>query len=95
MIQTATHQTISFDDPVILDLRSNSVSVFDSKSNDRVTVNGLTPDAVNREVSYYVRLQRYAHDEQTRTEAKAFLRSLLENCNEGLKYLSEQEAVAS
>lgn len=95
MIQTATHQTISFDNSVTLDLRSNSVSVLDSKSNDRVTVNGLTPDAVNREVSYYVRLQRYAHDEQTRTEAKAFLRSLLENCNEGLKYLSEQEAVAS
>lgn len=95
MIQTATHQTIMFDNPVTLDLRSNSVSVLDSKSNDRVTVEGFTPDAVNREVSYYVRSQRYAHNSEARTEAKAFLQSLLENCNEGLKYLSEQEATAS
>lgn len=95
MIQTATHQTITMENQATLDLRSRSVSVLDSKSNDRVTVDGLTPEAINREVSYYVRLQRYAHDEQTRTEAKAFLRSLLENCNEGLKYLSEQEATAS
>jgi len=80
---------------VTLDLSSCSVSVVDSKSNDRVTIKGLTPEAINQEVSYYVRLKRYAHDEQQRTNAKAFLTSLLEYCNEGLKYLAEQETAAS
>ena len=95
MIQTAMHQTITMENQATLDLRSCSVSVLDSKSNDRVTVDGLTPEAISREVSYYVRIQRYAHNSEAKANAKAFLQSLLENCNEGLKYLAEQEAAAS
>jgi hypothetical protein len=95
MIQISTHQTITMENQATLDLRSCSVSVIDSKSNDRVTVDGLTQDAVNREISYFVRSQRYAHNSEAQANARAFLQSLLENCTEGLKYLTEQEATAS
>lgn len=77
-----------------LDLRTSSVSVTDSKGGNRVCINGLTADAVDREVSYWVRSKRYAHNTEAQQEALGFLNRLAEVCNEGIKYLNEQQTEA-
>ena len=90
MLTQSNHLTIEMENSATLDLRATSVSVLDSKSDDRVTVSGLSEDAVWREVSYWVSSQRYAHNRAAQESAKERLSNLMETCKGGIEYLQSQ-----
>lgn len=99
MISQQNSLRLSLDSVTSIDFRTTEITISDSKSGDTVTVAGFTKEQLERELSYYVRLRRWTHDKQGRADAKAFLTSLAENVNEGLKQIaadeSEAEEVAS
>ena len=94
MISQQNSLRLSLDSVSSIDFRTTEISISDSKSGDTVTVAGFTREQLERELSYYVRLRRWTHDKQGRDDARAFLNSLAENINEGLKQISADESAA-
>lgn len=97
MLKTANHQTVSFGNgaALSLDFRDTQVSVSDSNGGDRITITGLRATDLQREISYYCRLQRWSHDKESKVQAMQFLTALAEICREGLEELNKCETAAS
>ena len=94
MISQQNSLRLSLDSVSSIDFRTTEITISDSKSGDTVTVAGFTKEQLERELSYYVRLRRWTHDKQGRDAARAFLNSLAENVNEGLKQIAADAAEA-
>lgn len=95
MISQQNSLRLSLDSVTSLDFRSTEISISDTKSGDSVTVAGFTREQLERELTYYVRLQRWTHDRAGRYASKTFLTSLMDVCKEGLEQIAKDEASAT
>lgn len=94
MVNQQNSLRLSFENVTSIDFRSTEITVSDSKSGDSVAVAGFTREQLEREITYYVRLQRWTHDRAGRDQAKAFLTSLAETIGEGLEQIAQDAAAA-
>ena len=92
-MQLKQHWTVEVKGSTV-DLRHSEIRVHDSDRENSVTITGIEPEAIYREVHYWTRSRRYAHDAEGREAAKRQLGELLECCQEGLAAIAENEKQA-
>jgi hypothetical protein len=95
MINQQNILRLSLENVTSIDFHNMEMSVSDSKSGDSVTVAGFTREQLEREIAYYIRLQRWTHNKESREHSSAFLASLAETCREGLEQIAKDAGEAT